>query len=91
MVAYAFDILVANASIAFLDASPAIVHHIGTRDARAGLCAQTVLFLASTSSGGPVVGWMLQQFGARDAIAVDAVAALGAGVWGLAKARRSTR
>jgi hypothetical protein len=35
------------------------------------------------------VGWVSDQFGARYAIALGAVAALGAGAWGLLKARRA--
>ena len=38
-------------------------------------------------SAGPIVGWVSDQFGARYAIALGAVAALGAGAWGLAKSR----
>jgi MFS family permease len=50
-----------------------------------------MLFLGSTPIGGPIVGWISQQFGARYAIALGAVAAFGAGVWGLARDRHLER
>ena len=49
------------------------------------LALQAMLFLGSTPIGGPIVGWISQQFGARYAIGVGAAAALGAGVWGMAQ------
>jgi hypothetical protein len=48
-----------------------------------------MLFLGSTPIGGPIVGWIAQQFGARYAIGVGAAAAFGAGLWGLAKVRHA--
>jgi len=50
------------------------------------LALQAMLFLGSTPIGGPIVGWVSQQFGARYGIGVGAVAALAAGVFGLLKA-----
>ncbi|MDQ1521319.1 MAG: hypothetical protein QOI55_2392, partial [Actinomycetota bacterium] len=50
---------------------------------------QAMLFLGSTPIGGPIVGWVSEQFGARYAIGLGAVAALGAGIWGLDKIRRT--
>ena len=52
------------------------------------LALQAMLFLGSTPIGGPIVGWVSEQFGARYAIGLGAVAALGTGAWGLMKARR---
>jgi hypothetical protein len=50
-----------------------------------------MLFLGSTPIGGPIVGWISQHFGARYGVGVGAVAALAAGAWGLARARRPAR
>jgi hypothetical protein len=48
-----------------------------------------MLFLGSTPIGGPIVGWVSEQFGARYAIGLGAVAALGAGAWGMLQAQRA--
>jgi MFS family permease len=87
-VAYAFGILLGMTSIAFLTASTAIVQIKSAPEMRGRVLAlQAMLFLGSTPVGGPIVGWISQQFGARYAIGLGAAAALGAGVWGLRKAR----
>ena len=87
-VAYAFGVLLGGASIAFLVASTAIVQIKSAPEMRGRVLAlQAMLFLGSTPIGGPIVGWISQQFGARYAIGLGAVAALGAGTWGLAKSR----
>ena len=52
------------------------------------LALQAMVFLGSTPIGGPIVGWICEQFGPRYGVAVGAVAALGAGVWGLMKAKQ---
>ena len=82
------------ASITFLVSSTAIVQLEAAPEMRGRVLAlQAMLFLGSTPIGGPIVGWVSDQFGARYAIALGAVAALGAGAWGLMKAaaRRCTR
>ena len=43
---------------------------------------------AARPIGGPIVGWIAEQFGARYGMGVGAVAALAAGLWGLAAVRR---
>lgn len=86
--AYAFGLLLGATSIAFLTSSTAIVQMRSTPEMRGRVLAlQAMLFLGSTPIGGPIVGWISQQFGARYAIGVGALAALGAGLWGLRKAR----
>jgi hypothetical protein len=55
------------------------------------LALQAMLFLGSTPIGGPIVGWVSQEFGARYGIGLGALAATAAGVWGLAVARRMQR
>ncbi len=82
--AFAVGVLLGISSIAFLTASTAIVQVESAPDMRGRVLAlQAMLFLGSTPIGGPIVGWVSQQFGARYAIALGAVAALGAGAWGL--------
>lgn len=47
-----------------------------------------MLFLGSAPIGGPILGWVSQNLGARVGLLVGATACLGAGAWGLAVARR---
>jgi MFS family permease len=76
-------------SVAFLTSSTAIMQMEATPEMRGRVLAvQAMLFLGSTPVGGPVLGWIAQTFGARYGIAVGAVAAIGAGIWGLVAARR---
>lgn len=90
--AFAFPVglLVGAASIAFLTASTAIVQ-IRSDPAMRGrvLALQSMVFLGSTPIGGPLLGWICQNFGARTGIALGAVGAVGAGLWGLESVRRS--
>jgi MFS family permease len=53
------------------------------------LALQAMVFLGSTPIGGPIVGWICQQFGARYGLAVGALAALGAGFWGMTTVRKA--
>lgn len=86
--AFVFGFVLGVTSIAFLVSSTAIVQLESAPEMRGRVLAlQAMLFLGSTPIGGPIVGWVSEQFGARYAIGLGAVAALGAGVWGLAKAR----
>jgi MFS family permease len=76
-------------SIAFLTASTAIVQIESAPEMRGRVLAlQAVLFLGSTPIGGPIVGFVSQQWGARYGIALGAAAALLAGAWGLQRSRR---
>jgi MFS family permease len=86
--AFVVGVLLGVSSIAFLTASTAIVQIEAAPEMRGRVLAlQAMLFLGSTPIGGPIVGWVSQQFGARYAIGLGAVAALGAGIWGIIKAR----
>jgi MFS family permease len=86
--AYAVGVFVGISSIAFLTASTSIVQVESAPEMRGRVLAlQAVLFLGSTPIGGPIVGWVSQEFGARYAIGLGAAAALGAGAWGLVRAR----
>jgi len=86
--AFAAGVVLGVTSIAFLTASTAIVQIEAAPEMRGRVLAlQAMLFLGSTPIGGPIVGLISQQLGARYAIGLGALAALGAGAWGLAKAR----
>src|SRR2546423_3353357 len=88
--AFVFGVFLGITSIAFLTASTSIVQIEAAPELRGRVLAlQAMLFLGSTPIGGPIVGWVAEQFGARYAIGVGAAAALGAGAWGLVKARRA--
>jgi MFS family permease len=83
------------ASISFIVSSTAIVQTEAAPEMRGRVLAlQAMLFLGSTPVGGPIVGWVAEEFGARYAVGLGAVAALGAGLWGLSATtglRRSRR
>jgi MFS family permease len=87
--AFGAGFLMGLASISFMTASTAIVQ-LRAEPAMRGrvLALQTMVFLGSTPIGGPIVGYIADHFGARYSIAVGAVAALGAGLAGLAYATR---
>jgi MFS family permease len=87
-------VLVGIASMTFMTASTAIVQIRSDPEMRGRVLAlQAMVFLGSTPIGGPIVGWICQNYGARYGLAVGAVAALGAGLWGLStvRAARMTR
>ena len=87
--AFVIGLYLGMASITFLVASTAIVQIESAPEMRGRVLAlQAMLFLGSTPIGAPIVGWVSQQFGARYGVALGAAAALGAGAWGLWKARR---
>ncbi len=86
--AYGVGLVLGVSSISFLVASTAIVQLEAAPEMRGRVLAlQAMLFLGSTPIGGPIVGWVSEQFGARYAIALGAVAALGAGAWGFLSGR----
>lgn len=90
--AYGIGLLVGLGSIAFLTSSTAIVQIEAAPEFRGRVLAlQAMVFLGSTPIGGPILGWVCEQFGARYGVAVGAVAAIGAGLWGLSYARDSQR
>ncbi len=89
ILAFAFGLYLGMASIAFLTASTSIVQIESAPEMRGRVLAlQAVLFLGSTPIGGPIVGWVSQEWGARYGIGLGAAAALGAGAWGLLRARQ---
>jgi MFS family permease len=79
------------ASMTFMVASTAIVQIRSAPEMRGRVLAlQAMLFLGSTPVGGPILGWVCEQFGARYGVAVGALASVGAGLWGLAAVRTGT-
>jgi MFS family permease len=82
--AFPVGLFVGFGSIAFLTTSTAIVQIEARPEMRGRVLAlQAMVFLGSTPIGGPIVGWVSDTWGARYAIALGAIAALGAGAWGL--------
>src|SRR5207237_10526101 len=91
-VAFVLGALLGVNSIAFLTATTAIVQIEAAPEMRGRILAlQAMLFLGSTPVGGPIVGWVSQQFGARYAIGLGAVSAIAAGVWGRGRPGRAAR
>jgi MFS family permease len=89
-VAVALGVLLGLSSITFLVASTAIVQMRAAPEMRGRVLAlQAMLFLGSTPVGGPIVGWVAEELGARYSIGLGAAAAVGAGLWGLAVVRRT--
>jgi MFS family permease len=87
-VAFPLGLLVGLGSIAFLTSSTAIVQIQAAPEFRGRVLAlQAMVFLGSTPIGGPIVGWVSEQLGARYGIGLGAAAAIGAGLWGLSYAR----
>jgi predicted MFS family arabinose efflux permease len=88
--AFPAGLLVGLGSIAFLTTSTSIVQLRADPSMRGRVLAlQAMVFLGSTPIGGPILGWIAEELGARYAIGVGAAAALGAGVWGLSVVRRN--
>ncbi len=88
-VAFAVGPLIGVASIAFMTASTSLVQTEAAPEMRGRVLAlQAMVFLGSTPIGGPVVGWVAEHLGARYALGLGAAACLGAGIWGVAVARR---
>ena len=77
-------------SISFMTASTAIVQLRADPMMRGRVLAlQAMVFLGTTPIGGPILGWVCQQFGARWGLAVGAVATIGAAAYGLLVVRRA--
>jgi MFS family permease len=89
-VAVPLGVVLGMASVTFIVASTAIVQIKAAAEMRGRVLAlQAMLFLGSTPVGGPIVGWIADQFGARYSVGLGAAAAIGAGLWCLATVRRS--
>jgi MFS family permease len=88
--AFAAGLLVGLGSILFMTAATAITQLAAEPSMRGRVLAlQAIVFLGSTPIGGPIVGAISEQFGARYGIAIGAVATLAASGFGFFTIRRS--
>ena len=77
-------------SISFMTASTAIVQVRSDPSMRGRVLAlQAIVFLGSTPIGGPILGAICQELGARAGLVVGGLAGLAAALWGLLAGRRS--
>jgi MFS family permease len=77
-------VLVGATSIIVLSGTNAALQLVAAPEMRGRVLALfTVVFLGSTPIGGPIAGWVAEQFGTRASLAMGAVAALVAGAGGL--------
>ena len=89
--AYVIGVAVGISSITFMTASTAIVQLRSAPEMRGRVLAlQAIVFLGSTPIGGPILGWVCQQFGARWGVMIGGLGALVAGGYGWRAARRLT-
>ena len=90
--AFAVGVAMGFASITFMTTSTAIVQLRAEPSMRGRVLAlQAIVFLGSTPIGGPLVGAVAEGLGARYGIGLGALAALGAGTYGLLTVHRSRR
>jgi predicted MFS family arabinose efflux permease len=88
-IALAFGVLLGLSSITFMTTSTAIVQILADPTMRGRVLAlQAIVFLGSTPIGGPIVGFISEEYGARYSLALGAAAAIGAGIWGALAVRR---
>lgn len=87
--AYVFGVGVGVASITFMTTSTAIVQLRSDPSMRGRVLAlQAIVFLGSTPIGGPIIGWVSQQYGARSGVMIGGIAAVVAAGYGWRAARR---
>jgi MFS family permease len=90
--AFPIGLLVGATSIAFMTSSTAIVQVESEPSMRGRVLAlQAIVFLGSTPIGGPIVGAICDEFGARAGFVVGGIAALAAGAWGYLACRARAR
>ena len=88
---YPIGVLVGISSITFMTTSTAIVQLRADPSMRGRVLAlQAIVFLGSTPIGGPILGWVCQQFGARFGVAIGGVSAIVAGIYGMHAVRVKT-
>ena len=81
--AFPFALGVGFTSILFMTASTAIVQLRADPAMRGRVLAlQAIVFLGTTPIGGPLLGWVCEQWGARVGFAVGGVGGLCAAAWG---------
>ena len=83
---------VGAASTAFIATSNSLLQLNASSEMRGRVMSLfAMVFLGSTPIGGPLVGWIAERFGPRDALGLATVATLLVGIFGLAGVRRSRR
>jgi MFS family permease len=89
LTAFPIAVFVGLTSVAFITASTAMVQVRAEPSMRGRVLAlQGMVMIGSTPIGGPLLGFVCDAYGARAGIVLGAVAAVGAGVWGLSAHRR---
>ncbi len=84
LAAYIAGVALGVTSISFMTASTSIVQTEADPSMRGRVLAlQAIVFLGSTPIGGPIVGFISQEFGARYALALGALGCVAAGAFGL--------
>jgi MFS family permease len=83
LTAFPIALLVGFTSVSFMATSTAIVQ-VRADPAMRGrvLALQAIVFIGTTPIGGPILGLISDQLGARAGFVVGGLAAVGAGVWG---------
>jgi len=90
LTAFPVAVFVGLTSVAFITSSTAIVQVRADPSMRGRVLAlQGMVLIGSTPIGGPLLGFVCDAYGARAGIALGAVAAVGAGLWGLYAHRRA--
>jgi MFS family permease len=80
------SLLLGVGSATFMTAATSLIHTTADSSMRGRLSAlESMVFLGTTPIGGPLVGWVCEQFGARYGFLLGAFAALGAGAWGCSR------
>jgi len=91
-IAFPLGIALGWTSISFMTASTAIVNLRSAPEMRGRVLAlQAIVFLGSTPIGGPLLGIICDEYGARAGLVVGGVAALGAALFGTLVVRRHAR
>jgi MFS family permease len=91
-IAFIVGVTLGLTSITFMTSSTAIVQTRSDPSMRGRILAlQSIVFLGSTPIGGPIVGTISQNFGARYALGLGAIGCVAAGVIGLSQQRARDR
>ncbi|HUR77623.1 MAG TPA: MFS transporter [Acidimicrobiales bacterium] len=89
--AFVVGVLIGLTSIAFMTSSTAIVQTRANPSMRGRVLAlQAIVFLGSTPIGGPIVGTISQELGARYALGLGAAACFGAALLGFLRRPRTS-
>lgn len=87
--AYVIGVALGVASITFMTTSTAIMQLRADPTMRGRVLAlQAIVFLGSMPIGGPIRGWVCQQFGARAGVMIGGISAVVAGGYGWRAVRR---